>query len=164
MTANPSMPLSSRRSKIPSAPPASTPGVRAAMQGNRSQDTRPEMLLRSVLHGRGLRFFKNKPPVSDIRCRADVVFPGSRVAVFCDGCFWHRCPEHGVEPEANKSYWLAKLSRNVERDRQNDAALNASGWHVIRVWEHEDPEQAATRVEEAVHARRLPKAAGDPAG
>jgi DNA mismatch endonuclease (patch repair protein) len=120
------------------------------MQGNRSRDTRPEVLLRSALHRRGLRFLKNRRPVPSLRCRADVVFPAARVAVFCDGCFWHRCPQHGVQPRANEPYWRAKLDRNVERDRQNDAELRATGWRVIRVWEHEDPDEAARRVDRAI--------------
>ncbi len=116
------------------------------MQGNRGSDTRPEVRLRSELHRRGLRFFKNRAPVPGVRCRADVVFPGPRVLVMVDGCFWHRCPEHGVQPSTNESYWRAKLDRNVERDRENEAAFEAAGWLVVRVWEHESPVIAAERI------------------
>ncbi len=84
------------------------------------------------------------------------MFAGARVAVFVDGCFWHRCPEHGVEPRTNASYWQAKLDRNVARDRRNDAALAAAGWLVVRIWEHEQPEVAADRVEAAVRERQAP--------
>ena len=116
------------------------------MQGNRGRDTAPEVRLRSELHRLGLRFFKNRPPVPGLRCRADVVLPRARIAVFCDGCFWHRCPDHGVEPTTNSSYWRAKLDRNVERDRENDRALTAEGWTVVRVWEHEAPGIAAEHI------------------
>jgi DNA mismatch endonuclease (patch repair protein) len=68
------------------------------------------------------------------------------VAVFVDGCFWHRCPDHGTRPRTNVGYWRAKLDRNVERDRANDAALAAARWRVVRVWEHEDPAEAAARI------------------
>lgn len=120
------------------------------MQGNRGYDTRHEVALRSVLHRRGLRFRKNAAPVHGLRCRADIVFPSARVAVFCDGCFWHRCPDHGRPPRANAPYWRAKLDRNVQRDRQNDADLAAAGWRVLRVWEHEDREAAAAKIEAAL--------------
>jgi DNA mismatch endonuclease (patch repair protein) len=123
------------------------------MKGNRSRDTRPEVILRAALHRRGLRFFKNRAPLQGLRCRADVIFPRSRVAIFCDGCFWHRCPEHGVQPTTNEAYWRAKLDRNVERDQENSIALEAAGWQVIRIWEHEHPELAAHRIDEAVRSR-----------
>lgn len=140
--------------RLPEAPPASTSAVRAVMQGNRSADTRPELALRSELHRRGLRFRKHLAPIRGLRCRADVVFQTERVAVFCDGCYWHRCPDHGTEPATHSAYWTAKLDRNVVRDRRNDEALAAAGWRVVRVWEHEDATAAADRVETAVRERR----------
>ncbi len=75
-----------------------------------------------------------------------MAFSRHKVAVFVDGCFWHRCPTHGNEPGTNAAYWEAKLSGNVARDRADDAALKASGWVVVRVWEHEEPSAAADRV------------------
>ncbi len=140
---------------IPPAPPPSSPGAAAVMRGNRGVDTRPESALRSVLHAMGLRFRKHALPERGLRCRADVLFPAARVAVFVDGCFWHRCPEHGTSPRTNSPYWRAKLDRNVERDRRNDAALAAAGWAVVRVWEHEDAAEAAGRIAYAV-TRRTP--------
>jgi DNA mismatch endonuclease (patch repair protein) len=122
------------------------------MQGNRGRDTRPEVALRSALHAQGLRFRKHVPPVPGLRCRADVVFPRQRVAVFVDGCFWHRCPDHGVSPKTNSPYWKAKLDRNVARDRRNDAALAAAGWTIVRVWEHEPTPIATARVIDVVLA------------
>ncbi|HKG38389.1 MAG TPA: very short patch repair endonuclease [Conexibacter sp.] len=135
---------------LPSPPPASSPAARAVMQANRATDTRPEVALRSALHRRGLRFRKNARPAAAVRCRADVVFPTARVVVFVDGCFWHRCPQHGTSPSTNSAYWQAKLDRNVARDRRNEEGLAACGWTVIRVWEHEGPERAAARVEQVV--------------
>jgi DNA mismatch endonuclease, patch repair protein len=143
------------------------------MQGNRGRDTRPELALRSALHRRGLRFFKNRRPELDVSCRADVVFPAARVAVFLDGCFWHQCPDHGTAPGTNSTYWRAKLDRNVARDRRNDADLRAAGWRVVRVWEHEEPDAAAEVIaefvrraaaEEAGHRRPLAGCTADSAG
>jgi DNA mismatch endonuclease (patch repair protein) len=70
--------------------------------------------------------------------------------VFVDGCFWHRCPEHGTAPKRNAEWWEAKLSQNVKRDRQTDRHLAELGWTVIRIWEHEDSVGAADLVEATV--------------
>ena len=78
--------------------------------------------------------------------RPDIVFTRQRVAVFIDGCFWHRCPEHGNSPRANTAYWEAKLERNVARDERVDRALQAAGWTVLRLWEHLKPEEAIGRI------------------
>lgn len=128
-------------------PLPTSPAATAVMRANRGRDTGPEVRLRSALHRAGLRFRKNLPVVAgEVRVRPDVVFPRRRIAVFSDGCWWHACPEHGTSPRSNVDYWLPKLVRNVERDRRVDAALRAAGWTVVRVWEHEDPEDAAKRV------------------
>jgi DNA mismatch endonuclease (patch repair protein) len=118
-------------------------------------ETAPERALRSVLHGRGLRFRKHVAPLPALRCRADIVFRTQQIAVFVDGCFWHFCPKHGSVPKANAEWWREKLERNVARDRRNDQVLEREGWTVLRVWEHEDPRLAADNVESLVKARSL---------
>lgn len=124
------------------------------MEANRRSDTTPERLLRSALHVRGLRYRKDRRiEAAGRKVRPDLVFGPTKVAVFVDGCFWHKCPLHSTRPVANAEYWRAKLDRNVERDRADDAALKAAGWTVIRIWEHDDPEVAAARIEATV--RRL---------
>jgi len=124
------------------------------MKGNRSIDTRPEVALRSEVHRRGLRFRKEVAlrPAQRI-CRVDIVFPAVRLAVFIDGCFWHGCPEHGNQPKVNTEYWSVKLAKNVSRDAMVNAELEDAGWAVLRVWEHEDVQDAASRIEETY--RRL---------
>ena len=122
---------------------------RMAMQSTR--DTEPELRLRRVLHGRGFRYRLHRRPVDGFRRIADIVFIRAKVAVFVDGCFWHRCPQHGTEPKANAAWWKVKLDKNVGRDRETDQVLTAAGWTVIRVWEHEDPETAADRVAELLN-------------
>ena len=121
------------------------------MLGNRSESS-AERSVRSELHRRGLRFRKHVAPLPGLRCRPDVVFTRQKVAVFVDGCFWHRCPEHGSAPKANADYWGPKLDANVSRDRRNDAALIEAGWTVMRFWAHETPEHVADAVEAAVRA------------
>jgi DNA mismatch endonuclease, patch repair protein len=134
---------------------ASSAGVRRSMQSNRSRDTGPEIRLRSELHRRGLRFRKDVPiRLGDVRTRVDILFPGAALAVFVDGCFWHRCPEHGSEPKTNGAYWLTKLENNVRRDRRTELALAAFGWAVVRVWEHEPPSRAADHVQRALAEAR----------
>jgi len=113
------------------------------------------MALRRALFARGLRYRIDFPlPVPGARRRADVVFTRARVAIFVDGCFWHACPDHGTTPKANAWYWAPKLARNVERDRDTDRRLAEIGWAVVRVWEHDDPEEAAGRIEVVVRDRR----------
>ena len=124
------------------------------MQAIRGRDTAPELALRRLLHARGLRYRVDSPPLPGVRRRADLVFGPARVAVFVDGCFWHRCPEHATEPRTNTDYWAPKLDRNVERDRETDALLTRAGWVSVRVWEHEDPAVAARRVARIVRRRR----------
>lgn len=87
------------------------------------------------------------------RTRPDIVFTRARVAVFVDGCFWHRCPEHGSSPKSNADWWRRKLDANVRRDRTTDEALAEAGWMVLRIWEHEDIATAADLVETIVRTR-----------
>jgi DNA mismatch endonuclease, patch repair protein len=124
-------------------------------KANRRTDTHPETRLRSCLHRRGMRFRKDFVIRTEgLRVRADIVFPGAKVVVFVDGCFWHGCPEHQRVPTRNVGYWAPKLAMNVDRDQRVDSALREAGWHVERIWEHEDPEIAAHRLEVIVRARR----------
>lgn len=132
-------------------------------QGNKRKDTTPEVRLRSDLHRRGLRFRKDLPIILERRkVRPDVVFTRARVAVFVDGCFWHGCPLHGTTPRSNPDYWVPKLRRNVERDRQIDEDLTRAGWTVVRVWEHESPAEASSHIGFLVFERH--GAAGRTAG
>jgi len=129
-------------------PMPSSEAVSRVMRGNRRSDTKLEVRVRSELHRRGLRFRKQLLiTAGDIRVRADVAFPRQGLAVFLDGCFWHRCPEHGNSPRANSSYWATKLDHNVERDRKVIAALDSTGWTVLRIWEHEPANVAANQVQ-----------------
>jgi DNA mismatch endonuclease (patch repair protein) len=121
------------------------------MLANRQADTGPELRLRSALHRAGARFRKNYRFKADGRwVRPDVVFTRRRLAVFVDGCFWHRCPEHGTDPVRNGTFWKEKLDRNVARDREVDAALSDAGWKVMRFWEHVPPVDAAADVLDAL--------------
>lgn len=125
------------------------------MQGQSRRDTKPELALRRALHGLGLRFRVDVPIVpGTLQRRVDIVFPKARVAVLVDGCYWHGCPVHSPSgPRENAWYWDPKLLRNKERDRDTDQRLESAGWQVLRVWEHEPPNDAARRVAGMVRAR-----------
>lgn len=97
------------------------------------KNTKPELMLRECLWKFGFRYrlhyrLPGKP---------DIVFPGKRIAIFVDGCFWHGCPVHGVRPKTNKRFWREKINGNIERDERNTTQLTANGWTVLRFWEHD---------------------------
>ncbi len=122
------------------------------MQHQGRRDTAPELALRREVWRRGLRYRVDVAPIRGRR-RADLVFTRAKVAVYVDGCFWHRCPVHATTPKANRAWWVAKLDANAARDRATDRDLDAAGWTVVRVWEHEQPAAAASRVLAAARAR-----------
>jgi DNA mismatch endonuclease (patch repair protein) len=86
--------------------------------------------------------------------RPDIVFAGSRLAVFIDGCFWHGCPEHGTSPGVNQPYWVAKLAMNRDRDERVVAHLERAGWRVVRIWEHTPTSDAVALVARMVEKGR----------
>ena len=131
-------------SGYPISPP--TPMVSRRMARTGPRDTVPEMRLRRLLHGKGLRYRVDYPVLARLRRRADIAFPRIRLAVFIDGCFWHGCPIHGTWPKRNGEFWRQKIEANVRRDRDTDERLAQAGWDVIRLWEHEEPEHAAALV------------------
>ncbi|WP_282595077.1 very short patch repair endonuclease [Naasia sp. SYSU D00057] len=132
---------------------ASTPGARRSMQANRGRDTTPELRVRKLLHAAGARYRVDLAPLGGRR-RADIVFSRRRIAVYIDGCFWHGCPQHATYPRTNSDYWLPKLKRNVERDRETDSQLRQAGWTVLRYWEHEAPEQIVRSILERIERDR----------
>lgn len=107
-----------------------------SMQGNKRRDTRPEVLVRRMLREMGFPGYRcdwKKAPG-----RPDVAFVGRKLAIEIRGCFWHRCPTCSLSvPKKNLDYWEAKFARNVERDERNLAALEAAGWKVLVLWEHQ---------------------------
>lgn len=124
------------------------------MKAARQRDTAPEVALRSVLHRKGLRFRVNVRPLENLNRRADIVFFRVKVAVFVDGCFWHGCPIHGTWAKANADFWRDKIETNRQRDADTNEKLEEAGWLVVRVWEHEIPEEVATKICETVQSRR----------
>lgn len=125
----------------------------------RGKNTKPEMVLRRALWSAGLRYRVHwRTPAG----RPDVVFPGPRVAVFIDGCFWHGCPDHYVRPGTREDLWSSKLRENVDRDRRQTRELEEAGWTVVRVWEHEVFERTAEVVDRVRHAVSGAVSVGEP--
>lgn len=139
------MALGADASSAPRRPVPLNAAVSNQMSRMRRSSTKPELLIRRELHRRGLRFRVNHPALPG---RPDIAFTRARLAVFVDGCFWHQCPTHAVMPKNNREWWMAKLQRNVERDREKDMALVDLGWHVLHFWEHEDPISVADEIEQ----------------
>src|SRR5690348_12739827 len=127
-------------------PIPSSVGVSGRMSRQRRRDTGPEVAIRKLLHAMGLRYRVTWPIPGMKRRTMDIAFPGARVAVFVDGCFWHVCPEHANNPAANSEWWAHKLATNQTRDAATNNYLESLGWRVVRIWGHERPVEAAARV------------------
>lgn len=128
-----------------------------SMRANRATDTKPEVRLRRALWAAGLRGYRKN--VRRLPGAPDVVFGPAKVCVFVHGCFWHGCDRcsRNLKPRKNAAYWEAKIARNRERDRRNEASLSAEGWLVLTVWEcelKEDTPGFVERVRQAVRERR----------
>ena len=126
---------------------------RYCMSKIKGRDTKPELLLRSVLFRMGCRYFVR----STIEGKPDLVFPSARVVVFIDGCQWHCCPKHWVRPKSNIEFWDTKFKKNRIRDAEVNKLLRDQGWRVLRFWEHDvekNCEAVALHIAEAVKKLR----------
>jgi DNA mismatch endonuclease (patch repair protein) len=97
----------------------------------RSSKTQPELKMKKVLRTLG---FTYQP--KGIYGKPDFADRNDRIAIFIDGCYWHKCPKHYTDSKSNRSYWLPKIKRNVARDKEVSRQLRSQGWIVIRIWEH----------------------------
>ena len=129
--------------------PRSTETSRVGV-GNRRQDTTPEVLLRKALRAAGIRFRSN---VKALPGCPDLILVQHRVAVFCDGDFWHgrdwATRKNKLRAGWNAAYWVPKIERNRQRDREVTRTLKRIGWRVIRVWESDvrtNPHRVARRI------------------
>lgn len=134
-------------------PVPSSVAALARMKAAKPRDTLPEKALRSELHKRGLRYRVDARPIERLNRRADIVFRSVKVAIFVDGCFWHGCPLHGTQANANAEFWKNKIKRNQERDAETNLLLKKAGWKVIRVWEHESPVKARAKIQKTIRRR-----------
>lgn len=114
------------------------------MAAIRSRNTRIEVAVRQALWAAGVRGYRLH---RDLPGHPDIVFPRCRLAVFVDGCFWHRCPNCFRVPKTRQEYWETKIARNVARDESVNTRLQEAGWTVLRIWEHEVNRELSRCVE-----------------
>lgn len=117
-----------RRSPVPSSAIASK-----IMSAIKRKNTKPELMLRKLLTGVGIRGYRLHWKVPG---KPDLVFVGKKIAIFVHGCYWHRCPKCNLPiPKSNIDFWANKLNKNVERDTSKKDMLEDLGWNVIIIWE-----------------------------
>jgi DNA mismatch endonuclease (patch repair protein) len=106
------------------------------MSSNKGEHTKPEQSLRKALWNAGIKGYRlnwKKAPG-----RPDIAFPGKKLAIFVNGCFWHRCNKCSPNmPKTNVDFWHKKFRQNIERDQEKEAQLTALGWKVLVIWECE---------------------------
>ena len=110
------------------------------------KNTSPELKLRKMLWESGIRGYRVHYKLPG---KPDIVFTRKKIAVFVDGCFWHKCPVCFRPPATNAEFWNEKLQKNVERDLKVTRELEELGWTVLRFWEHEvkkTPEDVVARI------------------
>lgn len=106
-----------------------------SMKSNKRKDTKPELMVRKALREAGYPGYRLQWKIPG---RPDICYPGRRIAIFVNGCFWHRCPYcHPSVPKHNHEFWIDKFEKNVERDEKNYEFLKENGWIVIVIWECE---------------------------
>ncbi|QSY09884.1 very short patch repair endonuclease [Burkholderia pseudomallei] len=116
----------------------------------RQKATDAEVALRRELYRIGLRYRVDYEVLKRPRRVADIAFPGRRIAIFVDGCFWHGCPEHATWPKRNAEFWRQKIETNRLRDADTNERLRSLGWTVLRFWAHQSPTEAARAVAQTV--------------
>lgn len=100
----------------------------------RNKDSKMEVEFRKKIWKAGFRYRKN---VTKYFGKPDLAFKKYKTAIFIDSCFWHGCKMHGSTPQTRKKFWIAKLRRNVQRDKDVNHYYKKIGWKIIRIWEHE---------------------------
>lgn len=106
------------------------------MRANKSKNTKPEITLRKSLWKCGVRGYRLH--WSKVPGKPDIAFPSKKIAIFVNGCFWHRCPNCNLPlPKSNVEFWNDKFKKNVDRDYQKKSLLEKSNWKVLIVWECE---------------------------
>lgn len=136
--------------KLSPSPKASSVTVIKVMKANKPKNTKPEVILRKALwahHIRGYRLNWKKVPGSP-----DIVFPKRKIAIFVNGCFWHRCPTCNLPlPKSNTEFWETKFKRNIERDQIKIKRLEELSWTVLVIWEcsiNNDLESQIMKIQE----------------
>ena len=128
----------------------SSPAASRRMARVRQKGTGAEVALRQELYRIGLRYRVDYEVLRKPRRIADIAFPGRKIAIFVDGCFWHGCPERATWPKSNAEFWRQKIEANRQRDGDTNDRLRSLGWTVLRFWSHESPSEVARTVAQVV--------------
>ena len=112
------------------------PAIRKTMRGNKGKHTKPEMVVRRLVHGLGYRYRLHR---KDLPGKPDIALGPRKAVIEVRGCFWHRHPgcQLAYTPKTRTDFWQAKFDANVARDAENTAALEKAGWRILTVWECE---------------------------
>lgn len=120
-----------KRSPLPS-----NETVSKIMSHNKAKNTKPELIVRKGLWENGFKGYRLHP--KNIPGKPDIAFIGKKIAIFVNGCYWHRCPTCNYPiPKSNSEFWENKFSKNVERDQRKVKELEELGWKVVTIWECE---------------------------
>lgn len=141
--------MTTRDERNPEPSSAATTNV---MRANKGKGTKPELMVRRILRDSGhpgYRINWKKAPG-----RPDIAYPGRKIAIFVNGCFWHRCPHCNLPvPKSHPEFWEEKFRKNVERDKRKTTELESQGWTVYTIWECQlktDPTGALKEVLESL--------------
>jgi DNA mismatch endonuclease (patch repair protein) len=116
----------------------------------RGKNTGPEAKIRKMLIAEGIRGYRLHFRLPG---KPDIVFTKKKIAIFIDGCFWHKCPVCFQEPETRKEFWMKKIQSNVDRDKKVNKQLEDDRWTVLRFWEHDvrkNPDTIVKKISETI--------------
>ncbi|HOB52797.1 MAG TPA: very short patch repair endonuclease [Acidobacteriota bacterium] len=128
----------------------------------KGRDTKPEIIVRSLVHRMGFRFRIHR---RDLPGKPDIVLPRHKKIIFVHGCFWHghKLCRYSKRPTTNKLFWNKKLEGNIERDKRFRRMLSRKGWEVLIVWQCEiqKPQTLLRKLEKFLHDKRTEKGESD---
>ena len=135
-------------------PPPTNEVTSKVMRSNKGKNTRPELMVREALREAGFPGYRLN--WKGVPGRPDIAYPGRKVAIFINGCFWHSCPHCNLSlPKTHTEFWKQKFERNIERDRRKTNELEALGWTVVTIWECEikkDLQSVVSRLVEIIQS------------
>ncbi len=104
------------------------------MSSNKAKNTKPELKLRKALYADGIRGYRLN--WKKVPGKPDIAFPGRKIGIFINGCYWHRCPYCELSlPKTNTDFWKKKFEKNIKRDKKKEKELLDLGWTVLVFWE-----------------------------
>jgi DNA (cytosine-5)-methyltransferase 1 len=161
-SSHPKLPRVVRSVHEPVDPLPPTDLTKKRMKAQKRKDTAAELQIRDALILPTSDYQLNVRPEPELRREVDLAFFPEKVAVFVDGCFWHGCPVHTRPTKSNTKWWADKIEANRKRDAATTIQLRRRGWAVLRIWEHEQPQSAASRIERRVAERRAERSSPAP--